>query len=169
MERSRTTRAVRHERLEDLVHEELQKLVDRDVAQELDRQLVDDAQRLDELARAARPGACGSVSVGLRSSSAEAFRIVLSSASSPADLVDPHPGRGLGLDLERDAADRDPVARTSAAGRDEPLAVQERPVARAQVLDRQAAVAVPDDPGVLAGEHLVGDRAGRSWRNARSS
>ena len=97
--------AVRLQRLEDLVHEEPEELVDRDVAQELDRQLVDDPQRLDQLARAARPGGAGRSPVACaRSSSAEAFRIVLSRGSSPPRL-DAHARRGLGLDLERHAAD----------------------------------------------------------------
>ena len=148
---------VRHEGLKDLVHQEFQQLVDGDVAQKLDRQLVDHAQRLDQLRellrRKARIGLgrfAQQLGGGLQDRVVE--RVVA------GELVDPDAGRGFRFDLERHASDRDPVSRLERKQGREPIAVDERPVAGAHVLDREAAVSVPDDPRVLPGEHLVGDR-----------
>jgi hypothetical protein len=149
--------AVGLERLEHLVHEEAEQLVDRDVAQELDRQLVDDAQRLDELAHLLG----GQARVGLGRVGPQELRGRLQDGVVERILpaaLDADASRGLRLDLERDAADRDPVAGFQDLNGRQALAVQERAVAGAQVLDREAAVARPDDARVLAGEHLVGDR-----------
>ena len=130
--------AVRLQRLEDLVHEELQQLVHRDVAQQLDRQLVDDAQRLDELGELlgrqprVRLGVLAQqLGRGLQDRVVERF---LSAA------VDANARRGLGLDLERHAADGDAVAGLQGWIVVEPVAVQEGAVARAEVLDGEAAV-----------------------------
>ena len=149
--------AVRLEGLEDLVHQEPEQLVDGDVAQQLDRQLVDDAQRLDQLAELLgreariRLGRVRAQQLGRGLEDRVVERIL-------AAALDADARRRLGLDLERHAADRDPVSGLQHLHRRQPLAVQERAVAGAEVLDREAAVVRPDDARVLAGEHLVGDR-----------
>ena len=149
--------AVGVERLEDLVHEEAEELVDRDVAQELDRELVDDPERLDQLAELLG----GQARVGLRGVRAQQLGRGLEDGVVErvfATAFDPHAGRRLGLDLERHAAHGDPVAGLERLDHGQALAVQERPVARAEVLDRECPVVAAHDAGVLAREHLVRDR-----------
>ena len=144
------------ERLENLVHQELEELVDRDVLQELDRELVDDAQRLDQLAELLGR----KLGIGLRVLAQQLGRRLQDRVVEgvvPGCLLDTDTRGGLGLHLDRDGADRDPIARAQRLNGDQPLAVQERPVARAEVLDGQGAVGVLDDAGVLAREHLVGN------------
>ena len=147
---------IRVQRLEHLVDEKLQQLVHGDVAEELDGQLVDDPQRLDEFRELLRR----QPRIGLGVLAQELRRRLQDGVVQRFFFlgIDPHARRRFGFDLQGHAPDGDPVARFQGLDRNQALAVQKGPIARAQVFDGEPAVVVPDDAGMLAGEHLVGDR-----------
>ena len=167
--RSRTRPRSGFERLEDLVHQESEQLVDGDVAQELDRELVDDAQRLDELARAARPEAAGRS----RSRARAAARPRPSGSCCRADPRPPPSMRTRVVDSDSTLSVTPPTVIRSPGFSDldgrQPLAVQERAVAGAQVLDREAAVVGPGRSGRAGARASCPRSAGRSSTTARSS